>query len=76
MRLRITKRMEWLKGKMRRQEREMQMLPNADSAFQLVGALLAEPHEVWGIGKRDCDLPECCDWKIPKPRRCLRRSIK
>jgi hypothetical protein len=40
------------------------MLPNADSAFRLVGALLAEPHEVWGIGKRDCDLAECCEWQI------------
>jgi transposase-like protein len=66
MRLRTTKRMEWLKGKMRRQEREMQMLPNADSAFRLVGALLAEPHEMWGIGKRDYDLAECCEWKIPQ----------
>jgi hypothetical protein len=52
-------------GEIRCQEREMQMLPNADSAFWLVGALLAEPHKVWGIGKRDCDLVECCERKIP-----------
>ena len=63
VRLRTTNGMERLNEEIRRRERVIRIFPHEASALRLIGALLAEQHEVWSTGKRYFDMPEYCEWK-------------
>jgi putative transposase len=63
VRLRTTNGMERLNEEIRRRERVIRMFPNEASALRLMGALLAEHHEVWSTGKRYFDMTEYFEWK-------------
>jgi putative transposase len=63
VRLRTTNGMERLNEEIRRRERVIRIFPNEASALRLIGALLAEHHEVWSTGKRYFDMTEYCEWK-------------
>ncbi len=41
----------------------MKTFPNEASAQRLIGALLAEQHEVWLTGTRYFDMMEYSEWK-------------
>jgi putative transposase len=62
-RLRTTNGMERLNEEIRRRERVIRIFPNEASALRLIGALLAEQHEVWSTGKRYFDMTEYFEWK-------------
>ena len=62
-RLRTTNGMERLNEEIRRLERVIRIFPNEASALRLIGALLAEQHEVWSTGKRYFDMTEYFEWK-------------
>jgi len=62
-RLRTTNGMERLNEEIRRRERVIRIFPNEASALRLIGALLAEHHEVWSTGKRYFDMTEYSEWK-------------
>lgn len=62
-RLRTTNGMERLNAEIRRRERVIRIFPNEASALRLIGALLAEHHEVWSTGKRYFDMTEYIEWK-------------
>jgi transposase-like protein len=61
--LRTTNGMERLNEEMRRRERVFRIFPNEASALRLIGALLAEQHEVGSPGKRYFDMTEYIEWK-------------
>ena len=63
IRLRTTNSMERLNEEIRRRERVIRIFPNEASALRLIGALLAEQHEVWSTGKRYFDMTEYFEWK-------------
>ena len=63
VRLRTTNGMERLNEESRRRERVIRIFPNEASALRLIGALLAEHHEVWSTGKRYFDMTEYFEWK-------------
>ena len=63
VRLRTTNGMERLNEEIRRRERVIRIFPNEASALRLIGALLAEQHEVWSTGKRYFDMAEYFEWK-------------
>jgi putative transposase len=64
VRLRTTNGMERLNEEIRRRERVIRIFPNEASALRLIGALLAEHHEVWSTGKRYFDMTEDIEWKV------------
>lgn len=75
VRLRTTNMMERLNEEIRRRERVIRIFPNEASAVRLLGALLAEQHEVWRTGKRYFDMTEYVEWKAAqaqRPRNALR----
>jgi hypothetical protein len=41
----------------------IRIFPHEASAVRLIGALLAEQHEVWSTGKRYFDMAEYLVWK-------------
>jgi len=63
VRLRTTNGMERLNEEIRRRERVIRIFPTEASALRLLGALLAEQHEVWSTGKRYFDMAEYEEWK-------------
>lgn len=63
VRLRTTNMMERLNEEIRRRERVIRIFPNEAAALRLIGALLAEQHEVWSTGKRYCDMTAYDEWK-------------
>jgi putative transposase len=63
VRLRTTNGLERLNEEIRRRERVIRIFPNEASALRLIGALLAEQHEVWSTGKRYFDMAEYWEWK-------------
>ena len=76
-RLRTTNMMERLNEELRRRERVIRIFPNEASAIRLLGALLAEQHEVWSTGKRYFDMTEYVEWKTSqaqRPRTALREA--
>jgi putative transposase len=75
-RLRTTNSMERLNEEMRRRERVMRIFPNDTSALRLIGALLAEHHEVWSTGKRYFDMTEYCEWKATQTQEVPREIQK
>lgn len=62
-RLRTTNMVERLNDEVRRREKVIRIFPNEASAQRLIGALLAEQHEVWFTGKRYFDMTEYFEWK-------------
>ena len=63
VRLRTTNGMERLNEEIRCRERVIRIFPHEASALRLIGALLAEQHEVWSTGKRYFDMTEYFEWK-------------
>jgi putative transposase len=71
VRLRTTNGMERLNEEIRRRERVIRIFPNEASAFRLLGALLAEHHEVWSTGKRYFDMAEYFEWKTTQTQEVI-----
>ena len=71
VRLRTPNGMERLNEEMRRRERVIRIFPNEASALRLIGALLAEQHEVWSTGKRYFDMTEYVEWKITQTQEVI-----
>ncbi|WP_263842090.1 transposase [Salinibacter sp.] len=57
-RLRTTNMVERLIQEVRRREKVIRIFPNQDSAWRLVGAVLAEKHEEWWTGQRYLKMDE------------------
>ncbi|NBB88041.1 MAG: IS256 family transposase [Bacteroidetes bacterium] len=62
-RLRTTNMLERLIQEIRRREKVIRIFPNMDSAWRLIGALLAEYHEEWSTGRKYLDMTEYQEWK-------------
>jgi len=62
-RLRTTNMIERLIEEVRRREKVIRIFPNIDSAWRLIGALLAEKHEEWSTGRKYLDMAEFQGWK-------------
>ena len=62
-RLRTTNMIERLIEEVRRREKVIRIFPNMDSAWRLIGAVLAERHEEWSTGRRYLDMAEFRTWK-------------
>lgn len=62
-RLRTTNMIERLIEEVRRREKVIRIFPNMDSAWRLIGAVLAEKHEEWSTGRKYLDMAEFQDWK-------------
>lgn len=60
-RLRTTNMQERLNEEVRRRERVIRIFPNDDSAWRLIGALLAETNEQWQA-RRYLDMDELNEW--------------
>lgn len=60
-RLRTTNMQERLNEEVRRRERVIRIFPNDDSAWRLIGALLAETNEQWQA-RRYLDMDEFHEW--------------
>lgn len=71
VRLRTTNGMERLNEEIRRRERVIRIFPNEASALRLIGALLAEQHEVWSTGKRYFDMTEYVEWKTTQTQEVI-----
>jgi transposase-like protein len=71
VRLRTPNGMERLNEEIRRRERVIRIFPNEASALRLIGALLAEQHEVWSTGKRYFDMTEYVEWKITQTQEVI-----
>ena len=62
-RLRTTNMLERLIQEVRRREKVIRIFPNKNSAWRLVGALLAEKHEEWSTGRRYLTMDEFYEWR-------------
>jgi transposase-like protein len=62
-RLRTSNMLERLIQEVRRREKVIRIFPNKDSAWRLVGALLAEKHEEWSTGRRYLTMDEFYQWR-------------
>ena len=62
-RLRTTNMIERLIEEVRRREKVIRIFPNIDSAWRLIGAVLAEKHEEWSTGRKYLDMAEFQGWK-------------
>jgi transposase-like protein len=62
-RLRTSNMLERLIQEVRRREKVIRIFPNKDSAWRLVGALLAEKHEEWSTGRRYLTMDEFYEWR-------------
>lgn len=71
VRLRTTNGMERLNEEIRRRERVIRIFPHEASALRLIGALLAEHHEVWSTGKRYFDMTEYIEWKATQTQEVI-----
>jgi putative transposase len=76
VRLRTTNGMERLNEEIRRRERVIRIFPNEASALRLIGALLAEQHEVWSTGKRYFDMAEYFEWKTAQSQEVMQEVQK
>jgi transposase-like protein len=75
-RLRTTNMAERLNEEVRRREKVIRIFPNEASAQRLIGALLAEQHEVWFTGKRYFDMTEYFEWKEAREEKQTRKLVK
>ena len=62
-RLRTTNMSERLNQEVRRRERVIRIFPNDASAVRMIGALLAEQHETWVVGRRYFDMEAYWEWR-------------
>jgi len=62
-RLRTSNMLERLIQEVRRREKVIRIFPNQESAWRLVGALLAEKHEEWSTGRRYLTMDEFYEWR-------------
>ena len=62
-RLRTSNMIERLIQEVRRREKVIRIFPNKDSAWRLVGALLAEKHEEWSTGRRHLTMDKFYEWR-------------
>jgi putative transposase len=62
-RLRTSNMIERLIQEVRRREKPVRIFPNRESAWRLVGALLAEKHEEWSTGRRYWTMDEFYQWR-------------
>ena len=46
----------------RRRERVIRVFPNEDSAHRMLGAVMAELHEEWSMGKKYFNMTEYREW--------------
>jgi len=60
--LRTTNMLERLIQEVRRREKVIRIFPSKDSAWRLVGALLAEKHEEWSTSRRYLKTDEFYEW--------------
>lgn len=60
--LRTTNMLERLIQEIRRREKVIRIFPSKDSAWRLVGALLAEKHEEWSTSRRYLKTDEFYEW--------------
>lgn len=65
-RLRTTNMQERLNEEIRRRERVIRIFPNDESAWRLIGALLAEQNEVWQE-RRYFDMDTFNEWAAQRP---------
>lgn len=77
-RLATTNMQERLNEEIRRRERVIRIFPNQASAIRLIGAMLAEQHELWSTGRKYFDMQEFFEWKKSQPQavEAKVRSIK
>ena len=77
-RLATTNMQERLNEEIRRRERVIRIFPNEASATRLIGAMLAERHELWSTGKKYFDMQDFFEWKKSQPQadEAKVRSIK
>jgi len=75
-RLRTTNMAERLNDEVRRREKVIRIFPNEASAQRLIGALLAEQHEVWFTGKRYFNMTEYFEWKEAREEKQTGKLIK
>ncbi len=68
-RLKSTNVVERLIEEVRRREKVIRIFPNERSAWRLLGALLAEQHEVWSTSIRWLDLDAYEEWKAAQELR-------
>jgi transposase-like protein len=61
-RLRTTNMIERLIEEVRRREKVIRIFPNMDSAWRLIGAVLAERHEEWSTSRKYLDMAEFRTW--------------
>jgi putative transposase len=55
--------LERLIQEVRRREKPVRIFPNKESAWRLVGALLAEKHEEWSRRRRYWTMDEFYQWR-------------
>ena len=67
-RLRTSNMLERLIQEVRRREKVIRIFPNKDSAWRLIGALLAEKHEEWSTGRRYLTMDEFYEWREEQVR--------
>lgn len=73
-RLRSTNMLERLIEEVRRRERVIRIFPDERSPWRLLGALLAEQHELWVTGRRWLSLDAYWEWKKKRATEDLERA--
>jgi len=77
-RLATTNMQERLNEEIRRREKVIRIFPNEESAMRLIGAMLAEKHEVWSTGRLYFDMTEFKEWQEERQKSQVQkvRSIR
>ena len=65
-RLRTTRVTQRLIEEVRRRKKVIRIFPNMDSAWRLIGAVLAEKHEEWSTGRRYLNPGEYFRWRTDR----------
>lgn len=73
-RLRTTNMLERLIEEARRRERVIRIFPDERSPWRLLGALLAEQHELWITGRRWLAMDDYWEWRKKREAEDLERA--
>ena len=65
-RLRTTNMIERMIEEIRRREKVIRIFPTMQSAWRMIGALLAEQHEKWAYGRRYLTMDEYFEWSADR----------